>query len=270
MNTAVEDVRPTRPGVTPPARPEGSSGFFDDVVVELGLVNQETADWAVEQGRVVGQAVPRVLLEARVLDENQLSRATAELHGLDHVDLGEFEVDMDVARLISKSAAQRYGAVPIAFDDDGTLLVALADPVDPLAVDDIAVMTKSDVHAMVAAESSIDAVIEQLVDAPAPVLEEPRIESVYGRPSEPQAEPAPAAAPVAPAPAPAAPAPPPPAPDPVVNEEMAQMRQALADLAARVETFTEPPAAAPPEPAPSEPRRPSRRRPSPPRPLSPP
>jgi hypothetical protein len=222
MESGVQEVGPARPGITPPSQPGGRSGFLDDVIVELGFTDRQTAEWAVEQGRVDGQAVPDVLLGARILSEDQLSRATAELHGLDHVDLNEFDVQVDVARLISKSAASRYQAVPIAFDDEGTLLVALSDPVDPLAVDDIAVMTKSVVHPMVATKSSIDAVIEQLVDPPTltPPLEVPRIESAYGR-----------SAPEAPA-----------APDPAGSEEMAHMRQALADLAARVESFTAPPA----------------------------
>jgi len=267
MESSVQEVRPARRGITPPSQTEGRSGFLDDVIVELGFTDQQTAEWAVEQGRVVGQAVPDVLLEARILSEDQLSRATAELHGLDYVDLNDFDVEVDVARLISKSAATRYQAVPIAFDDTGTLLVALSDPVDPLAVDDIAVMTKSEVHPMVATKSSIDAVIEQLVDPPTltPPLEVPRIESVYGRPGPeapvapaPTAAPEPASAPE-PAAAPAPATPPPPAPDPAGGEEMAQMRQALADLAARVESFTAPPAeqqAAEP-PAPAEPPEPT-------------
>ena len=276
MEPVLEDVRPARPGVTHPAQREGRPGFLSDVVVELGLVDAQTAEWAVEQGRVVGQAVPQVLLDAGLVSEDQLSRATAELHGLDHVDLGTFDVDLDVARLITKSAARRYGAVPIAFDDDGTLLIALSDPVDPLAVDDIAVMTKSEVHPMVASPSAIDAVIEKLHDAPSlqPPLEEPRIEPLIGRRPEPEqaatpqpaVSPVPAAMPEPPATPepPAAPEPEPaPHPAPAANDEMAQMRQALADLAARVESFTAPPpeTAAPagtPEPAePVEPAEPS-------------
>jgi hypothetical protein len=156
-----------RNGVTPPSQPGGWTGFLDDVIVELGYADKETVEWAVEQGRHLGQAVGAVLLESRVLDDGQLSRAVAELHGLDHVDLDAFDVDLDVARLITRTAARRYRAVPIAFDPDGSLIVALADPVDPLAVSDIAVMTRSEVRPMVASESSIDAVIEHLKDAPA-------------------------------------------------------------------------------------------------------
>jgi Type II secretion system (T2SS), protein E, N-terminal domain len=256
MDTVLEDVRPARPGVTPPSQPGRLTGFLSDVIVELGYVDNATAEWAIEQGRVVGQALPTVLLESNILSEDQLSRAIAELHGLEHVDLGTFDVDLEVARLISKSAARRYEAVPVAFDDDGTLLVALSDPVDPLSVDDIAVMTKSDVHPMVASESSIDALIEQLVDAPAHPAqpEDPPAEFVPGgQPTEP----ADAFAPILGGPdspgTPDAPAAPEPAPAGGDAGEMAQMRTALADLAARVESFTsapvEPRAVQPAEPA---------------------
>ena len=122
-----------------------------------------------EQGRVLGQTVGAVLVENRVLSEDQLSRAIAEFHGLDHVDLDAFDVDLNVARLISRQAAQRYRAVPIGFDSEGALIVALADPVDPLAVSDIGVMTKSQVRPMVAAESAIKEIIERLPDTRARV-----------------------------------------------------------------------------------------------------
>ena len=151
--------------VTPPAQPGGWTGFLDDVIVELGYTNQETVDWAVDQGRQLGQSVGTVLVDSKIVSEDQLSRAIAEMHGLEHVELALFDVDLDVARLISRQAARRYHAVPIAFDSNGELIVALADPVDPLAVSDIAVMTRSEVHPMVASESSIDAVAENLRDA---------------------------------------------------------------------------------------------------------
>jgi Type II secretion system (T2SS), protein E, N-terminal domain len=262
MESVLEDVRPARPGVTHASRPGGRTGFLSDVIVELGFIDAEASARAVEEGRVNGKAVTDVLLDAELISEAQLSRATAELHGLDHVDLGTFDVDLDVARLISRSAARRYGAVPIAFEDDGTLLIALADPVDPLAVDDISVMTKSEVYPMVATPSSIDAVIEQLSDAPSgpPPEEEPQFESAHGRPEaeadpqpEPAAEPNPQPEPAAePGPQPEPPAEAAPDVSPArSNSEMALMRQALADLAARVESFTAAPAApaAPAEPS---------------------
>ena len=260
METVLQDVRQARRGVTAPSQPGAGPAFSATSSSSWASSTRRPRTGPSSRAASWARRSRRSCSRRNVLSEEQLSRATAELHGLDHVDLHEFEVDLDVARLISKSAARRYQAVPIAFDDEGTLLVALSDPVDPLAVDDIAVMTKSDVHPMVATQSSIDAVIEQLADAPAQPaqLEEPRIESVYGRPPEAPSAPEPAAG-AAPAAEAAPAAAPPAAPDPGAgSEEMAQMRQALADLAARVESFTAPPAEqAPAPPAPTEPADPA-------------
>ena len=58
---------------------------------------------------------------------------------------------MAAANLVESTAAKRYQAVPVAFADERTLLVAMADPSNVLAVDDIAIMTGYDVRAAVAA-----------------------------------------------------------------------------------------------------------------------
>jgi hypothetical protein len=209
--------------VTPPSRPGGRQGFLDDVIVELGYARRETVEWAVEHGRHLGGSVGTVLVESGILTEDQLSRAIAELHGLEHVDLAEFEIDLEVARLISRQAARRYHAVPIGFDSEGSLIVALADPVDPLAVSDVAVMTRSEVHPMVAAESPIDAVIAELDDAPgfapSPVPQPAEV-------SDPRELPQPDYGPVVP-----------PGAQPVngeVAEELARVGAALAEMSERL------------------------------------
>ena len=87
-----------------------------------------------------------MLLETGVLSADQLAHATAERFGLDYVDLSIFKVDMGAANLVSPAAAKRYEAVPVAFIDERTLLVAMADPANILAVDDIAMMTGLEVR----------------------------------------------------------------------------------------------------------------------------
>lgn len=149
-------------GVTPPSSPEGTGGFLSDVIVELGFVDRETVERAVEAAREPGRRVDRILLESGALTEEELSRALAERYGIDHVDLDQFEVDMGAARLISRSTALRYRAVPIAFATDGALIVAVADPVDALAISDVEVMTKSETRKAVASGSTIDALAERL------------------------------------------------------------------------------------------------------------
>jgi type IV pilus assembly protein PilB len=97
-----------------------------------------------------------------VITSEQLSRAIAERYGLDHLDLAVFDVDMAAANLLNASAARRYNAVPVAYVDDKTLLLAMADPANVLAVDDIALLTRMDVKPAVASDEDITALIKRL------------------------------------------------------------------------------------------------------------
>ena len=101
-------------------------------------------------------------MQRGVLTPDQLSRVIAERFGVDHVDLDIFRVDMTAANLLPPSAARRYSAVPVGFLDGNTLLVAMVDPGNVLAVDDISLMTSFEVRPAVAAQEDVTALIARL------------------------------------------------------------------------------------------------------------
>ena len=103
-----------------------------------------------------------MLVERGVLTPDQLSRVIAERFGVDQIDLGVFSVDMAAANLLPSSSAKRYGAVPVKIIDDRTLLVAMIDPGNVLAVDDISLMSGYEVRPAVAPEQDIAALIQRL------------------------------------------------------------------------------------------------------------
>jgi hypothetical protein len=128
-------------GITRASRRGSRSRFLTDVIVELGFATDEQVKDAIEASRSTGTTPEKVLISSHAITSDQLARALAERYGLDHLDLSVFQVDMSAANCITTSAARRYQAVPVAFVDDRTLLVAMADPANVLAVDDIAIMT---------------------------------------------------------------------------------------------------------------------------------
>jgi type IV pilus assembly protein PilB len=150
------------PGLTPPVARGRSSGFVTDVLVDLNYVSDEVARQAIEQARTAGRPPEQMLLEQGAITAEQLSRAVAERYGLDHIDLAVFQVDMAAANLISVNTARRYRALPVGFVDRETLLVAMADPTNVLAVDDIQIATALDCRVAVAAEEDIEALIGRL------------------------------------------------------------------------------------------------------------
>jgi len=149
-------------GITTPSRRGSSPRFLTDVIVDLGLVPREKVEKAIETSRGTGAMPERVLLDSGALTQDGLTRALAERYGLDHLDLGIFSVDMSAANLVSSTAAKRYQAVPVGFAGEGTLLVAMADPSNVLAVDDIAIMTGYEVRVAVAPPEDIANLISRL------------------------------------------------------------------------------------------------------------
>ena len=151
------------PGVTSPSLNGAGRRFLSDILVELGFVDEQEAERAVEAARNPGQTPEKVLLQGGTITEDQVARALAERYGLDHIDLTEFPVDESAAALLRQTAARRYLAAPVGFAEDGALVLAVADPADSRGLSDIAVMTKLPVRPAVAARSQIAKLLDKLV-----------------------------------------------------------------------------------------------------------
>ena len=103
-----------------------------------------------------------MLVEQGVLRHDQLARVVAERFGLDFVDLAVYDLDMGAVNLITAETAKRYRAVPVGFTDDGSLLLAMADPTNVLTVDDIAMMTGRRIRPAAASVEDLDLLLTRL------------------------------------------------------------------------------------------------------------
>jgi len=158
-------------GLVPPTQRGHSGAFVTDAIVDLGFASREQVEQAIAQARTAGRAPEEILVEQGVVDSEQLSKATAERYGLDYVDLAIFNVDMGAANLISVKSARRHQAVPIHYIDEGTLLLAMADPANVLALDDVQMATGLNCHVAVAPADDIDALVGKLATLQSTVAE---------------------------------------------------------------------------------------------------
>jgi type IV pilus assembly protein PilB len=148
-------------GLTAPRQPSARGRFISDVIVELGFVPADRVHAAVEEARSSGRTAEQVLLENGTLSADQLARATAERFGLYHVDLNIYKADLGAANLIPAQAARRFTAVPVGFED-GRLLVAMVDPSNVLALDDMKLLTGHELRPVVASPDDIAALISRM------------------------------------------------------------------------------------------------------------
>ncbi len=142
---------------------EGKPGrLIGDVVVDLGFATREKVEEAVELARAQRKPTGQILVEQGILRHDQLARVVAERFGLDYIDLSVYELDMGAVNLIDMEAIRRYQAVPVGFLEDGTLLLAMADPTNVLTVDDIAMLTGRRVRSASASIEDVNILITRL------------------------------------------------------------------------------------------------------------
>jgi type IV pilus assembly protein PilB len=131
------------------------------ILLHRGLVTQEQIDDAIEEQARSGRALGRVLVARGHIGEIDLVRALAEQAGLEFVDLSDKQVDPTAASTITDALARRYQALPIAWEG-GSLVVAMADPSNVLAVDDIRSITGTDIRPVVSTREAIEYAINRV------------------------------------------------------------------------------------------------------------
>src|SRR5205814_2082359 len=100
---------------------------------------------ALQEHRASAKSLGRTLLDLGAIGEADLVRALAEQLDLEFVDLSERRLDPAATALLSRTLAERYRAIPIE-EQDGTLLVAMSDPTNVFALDDLRTITDRDIR----------------------------------------------------------------------------------------------------------------------------
>ncbi|MBW3557507.1 MAG: Flp pilus assembly complex ATPase component TadA, partial [Actinobacteria bacterium] len=123
-------------------------------LVSRGLLTAAQLELALDEQNRTGKSLGRVLLDQDLVSEADLMAALAAQIGMAFVDLDNQGLDSSAATLISDSLARRYQAIPIGWED-GQLVVAMADPSNVFAIDDIRTITRATVKTVMATRQSI-------------------------------------------------------------------------------------------------------------------
>jgi type IV pilus assembly protein PilB len=130
------------------------------ILIELGYITAEQLDTALEEHRKTPKSLGRVLIDLGMIKEADLVRALAEQVGLEFVDLNEFPIDPTATVLLPEALSRRYRAIPIG-ERDGRLLVAMSDPANVYALDDIRTITGREVQPVVATANDVEQAIQK-------------------------------------------------------------------------------------------------------------
>jgi type IV pilus assembly protein PilB len=173
-------------GEEPAAVPRPSPGggamrFVTDILVERGFAQREQVQDAIQAARSAGVTPDQLLVDQGTITDEQRGRAVAERLGLEFLDLSQHRLDMAAVNLLPADVARRCELVPVAREGERTLIVAMADPANVVAIDDVEIQTGMNVRAAVATREDILAVIGQMTrldNAVSEVVEEEQIDSV--------------------------------------------------------------------------------------------
>ena len=140
------------------ATPQGPKQPLGQILLDKGLVTQEQLDEALGIQKNTTEQIGRIVVDLGYVVERDVLRAHAEQLGIPFLELDRTSVDEDVAKAIPQSVVQRYNAVPIRRSGN-RLTVAMADPTNVFALDDIRLITGYEIDPMLAAPDDIGALL---------------------------------------------------------------------------------------------------------------
>ncbi len=125
-----------------------------DLLVEHGVITEAQLEAALATQKKTGKKLGRVLIEQGALTEEQLARFLSEQLGLPYIDLGHYQFEPEVVRMIPEIHARRFRAIALKQEPDG-LLVGTADPTNLFAFDELSRIVQQPIKLAVVRESDL-------------------------------------------------------------------------------------------------------------------
>ena len=131
-----------------------------EMLLTEGLITQAQLDAALKAQAERGLPIGQLLVEEGAVTEAVLMGALARQLGLEFVDLAEYPIDRGAVALLPEAMARRLLALPVTWDDK-SLVVAMADPGNVLAIDDMRAVTGAEITIVVATRTQLSEAIDR-------------------------------------------------------------------------------------------------------------
>lgn len=131
-----------------------------EILVHAGLINQDQLKQALDLQKQSGERIGRILVKLGFATEDDILQVLETQLGIPKVRLSEYVVSQETLKLVPENLARRYKVIPLEVSG-GKLVLAMADPLNIFAVDDIRISTGMEVMPVVASESEIQKAFSQ-------------------------------------------------------------------------------------------------------------
>lgn len=131
-----------------------------DLLLETGMITNEQLQEAIAEQKKSGKRLGEVLVSKGMITDEDILGALEFQLGIPHMDLEQYNIDLNIASRVPESIARRYTAIAVGIDDN-KLKVAMKDPLNMFALDDLKISTKMEIMPILASEKAIEHVINQ-------------------------------------------------------------------------------------------------------------
>ena len=135
------------------------SGRLGELLVRENLVSLQQLQKAQEEQRKTGDRIGSLLIKQGAIAETDLTSFLSKQYGVPSISLKDFEIGEDVIKLVPRQTAVKHGVVPVN-RAGSSLIIAMSDPSNILALDDVKFSTGYNVEVVVASEQAIREAIE--------------------------------------------------------------------------------------------------------------
>ena len=136
-----------------------------ELLLKEKLITQEQLSKAIDEQRSGGGRIGFNLTKLGFVDEKELTEFLSRQYGIPSIDLSSTEIDPEIIKLIPEDVARKYQIIPVS-RTGSTLTIAMADPSNIFAIDDVKFLTGYSVETVVASEAAMKGAIEQYYDVP--------------------------------------------------------------------------------------------------------
>ncbi len=132
-----------------------------DLLTSVGLITEEQLKTALEAQKTSHKRLGTVLIEEGIISEQHLIETLEMQLGIDFIDLSRVHIPMELARVLPKSIAKKHNVVPVRLQKD-ELILAMADPLNFVAIEDVRTATRKRVTPRIATAAAVDRAIATL------------------------------------------------------------------------------------------------------------
>ena len=132
-----------------------------DLLVEAGAISEDQLQQALEKQKESGGRIGNIIMQMGFISRERLITVLTAQTGIDYCEIKSVKVDDAVLKLVPDSLVNKYKIMPVGYDENNPniLKVAMADPMDLVAIDDISITSGLQVEPMLSFEEDLNEVI---------------------------------------------------------------------------------------------------------------